>query len=253
MNTPVAFAALVWISVVGLAALRRRRRRGALVGAVGREHRTESRRSGHGRRVMTRTSSLGARRARRRRAGSASAQAPRSSPSRSTGSRSATTPPTGWRSTRATTRPRASTSTLRELQGLGRLDRQGRHRPRRCRPGRRRRGDRRGRPRRHDQDRSAWCSTRRRSTSSAARDSPITKPKDLEGKTLGAPPGDGQRQMFPAFAKLNGIDAEQGHLGQHRAGRQDRRRSPRSAWTPSADYTTGLPFYEKAMRQGQRR
>ena len=36
---------------------------------------------------------------------------------------------------------------------------------------------------------------------------PLTKPKDLEGKTLGAPPGDSQRQMFPAFAKLNGIDA----------------------------------------------
>src|SRR5260221_2944263 len=36
---------------------------------------------------------------------------------------------------------------------------------------------------------------------------PIVKPKDLEGKTLGAPPGDSQRQMFPAFAKITGIDA----------------------------------------------
>src|SRR6266404_1498964 len=36
---------------------------------------------------------------------------------------------------------------------------------------------------------------------------PLAKPKDLEGTTLGAPPGDSQRQMFPAFAKLNGIDA----------------------------------------------
>ena len=36
---------------------------------------------------------------------------------------------------------------------------------------------------------------------------PIPKPKDLEGATLGAPPGDGQRQVLPAFAKLNGIDA----------------------------------------------
>ena len=34
----------------------------------------------------------------------------------------------------------------------------------------------------------------------------ITKPKDLEGKKLGAPPFDGGRQMFPAFAKVNGID-----------------------------------------------
>ena len=38
------------------------------------------------------------------------------------------------------------------------------------------------------------------------KDAPITKPKDLEGKTVAAPPGDGQRQMVPAFARLNGID-----------------------------------------------
>jgi NitT/TauT family transport system substrate-binding protein len=34
----------------------------------------------------------------------------------------------------------------------------------------------------------------------------ITKPKDLEGKKLGAPTFDGGRQMFPAFAKANGLD-----------------------------------------------
>ena len=34
----------------------------------------------------------------------------------------------------------------------------------------------------------------------------ITKPKDLEGKTLGAPNFDGGRQMFPVFAKVNDID-----------------------------------------------
>src|SRR5207247_8088901 len=28
------------------------------------------------------------------------------------------------------------------------------------------------------------------------KDAPITRPKDLEGKTVGAPPGDGQRQVF---------------------------------------------------------
>src|SRR5262249_13598488 len=39
------------------------------------------------------------------------------------------------------------------------------------------------------------------------KDAPIVRPKDLEGKTVGAPPGDGQRQVFPAFAKLTGIDA----------------------------------------------
>ena len=34
----------------------------------------------------------------------------------------------------------------------------------------------------------------------------ISKPRDLEGKKLGAPSFDGGRQMFPAFAKANGID-----------------------------------------------
>ncbi len=78
---------------------------------------------------------------------------------------------------------------------------------------------------------------------------PLTKPKDLEGKTLGAPPGDSQRQMFPAFAKLTGIDAG------------------KVTWVnlePSAkiaavaekrmdgvgDYNTGLPLYEKAAGKG---
>jgi NitT/TauT family transport system substrate-binding protein len=36
---------------------------------------------------------------------------------------------------------------------------------------------------------------------------PIKTPKDLEGKTLAAPDADGARQLFPAFAKLAGIDA----------------------------------------------
>ncbi|MEO8080632.1 MAG: ABC transporter substrate-binding protein [Caldimonas sp.] len=81
------------------------------------------------------------------------------------------------------------------------------------------------------------------------KDSPITKPKDVEGKTIGAPPGDGQRQAWPAFAKLNNIDTS------------------KVTWVniePSAkiaalaekrvdlvgDYSTGLPFYEKAMGAG---
>jgi len=78
---------------------------------------------------------------------------------------------------------------------------------------------------------------------------PLAKPKDLEGATLGAPPGDSQRQMFPAFAKVNGIDAS------------------KVAWVniePAAktaavaekrmdgvgDYSTGLPLYEKAAGKG---
>ncbi|MEI7871437.1 MAG: ABC transporter substrate-binding protein [Alphaproteobacteria bacterium] len=79
--------------------------------------------------------------------------------------------------------------------------------------------------------------------------SPIAKPKDLEGKNLGAPPGDSQRQMFPGFAKLTGIDAS------------------KVTWVniePAAkiaalaekrldgvgDATTGLPLYEKASGKG---
>lgn len=37
-------------------------------------------------------------------------------------------------------------------------------------------------------------------------DSNIKAPKDLEGRTLAAPETDGGRQLFPAFAKANGID-----------------------------------------------
>jgi len=81
------------------------------------------------------------------------------------------------------------------------------------------------------------------------KEKPLAKPKDLEGKTLAAPPGDSQRQMFPAFAKVNGIDAA------------------KVTWVniePAAkiaavaekrvdgvgDYSTGLPLYEKAAGKG---
>ncbi len=37
-------------------------------------------------------------------------------------------------------------------------------------------------------------------------DSPITEPKDVEGKTIGAPANDGALKLFPAFAELTGID-----------------------------------------------
>jgi NitT/TauT family transport system substrate-binding protein len=81
------------------------------------------------------------------------------------------------------------------------------------------------------------------------KDRPVTKPKDLEGVTIGAPPGDSQRQMFPAFAKLHGLDtskitwvnvepaAKIAALAEKRV-------------DAVADYTTGLPFYEKAMGKG---
>lgn len=81
------------------------------------------------------------------------------------------------------------------------------------------------------------------------KDSPVTKPKDLEGKVIGAPPGDGQRQAWPAFAKLHKIDeskvtwvnieptAKIAALAEKRV-------------DVIGDYTTGLPFYEKAMGVG---
>jgi NitT/TauT family transport system substrate-binding protein len=81
------------------------------------------------------------------------------------------------------------------------------------------------------------------------REAPITKPKDLEGKSIGAPPGDGQRQMFPAFARLHGID--QGKVTWVNV--EPAAKVPALAEKrvdAVADYTTGLPFYEKALGKG---
>lgn len=81
-------------------------------------------------------------------------------------------------------------------------------------------------------------------------DNPVVNPKDLEGKTIGAPPGDGQRQIWPAFAKANNIDeskvtwvniepaAKIAALAEKRV-------------DAVADYTTGLPLYEKPMGEGK--
>ncbi|MCX7327436.1 MAG: ABC transporter substrate-binding protein [Hyphomicrobiales bacterium] len=38
-------------------------------------------------------------------------------------------------------------------------------------------------------------------------DGPIKTPKDMEGRTLGGPANDGALKLFPAFAKLAGVDA----------------------------------------------
>jgi NitT/TauT family transport system substrate-binding protein len=78
---------------------------------------------------------------------------------------------------------------------------------------------------------------------------PLAKPKDLEGASLGSPPGDSQRQMFPAFAKANGIDASKvtwvniepaAKIAAVAEKRMD----------GVGDYTTGLPLYEKAAGKG---
>ena len=81
------------------------------------------------------------------------------------------------------------------------------------------------------------------------KDAPITKPKDLEGKSVAAPPGDGQRQMFPAFARVNGIDATKvTWVNVEPAAKVPALAEKRV--DAVADYTTGLPFYEKAIGKG---
>jgi NitT/TauT family transport system substrate-binding protein len=78
------------------------------------------------------------------------------------------------------------------------------------------------------------------------KDTGITKPKDLEGKLLAAPPGDSQRQLFPAFAKVNGLDAAKVRwLNIEPAAKFVALAEKRADAVP--DYTTGQPFWEKAV------
>ena len=78
------------------------------------------------------------------------------------------------------------------------------------------------------------------------KDTCITKPKDLEGKLLAAPPGDSQRQLFPAFAKVNGLDASKVKwLNIEPAAKFVALAEKRADAVP--DYTTGQPFWEKAV------
>jgi NitT/TauT family transport system substrate-binding protein len=82
------------------------------------------------------------------------------------------------------------------------------------------------------------------------KDAAVTKPKDLEGKTIGAPPGDSQRQAWPAFAKMHHIDpdkvtwvnieptAKMAALAEKRV-------------DVIADYSTGMPFYDRALGPGK--
>jgi NitT/TauT family transport system substrate-binding protein len=81
------------------------------------------------------------------------------------------------------------------------------------------------------------------------KEAPITKPKDIEGKSVAAPPGDGQRQMFPAFARLHGIDQSKvTWVNVEPAAKVPALAEKRV--DAVADYTTGLPFYEKAIGKG---
>jgi NitT/TauT family transport system substrate-binding protein len=78
------------------------------------------------------------------------------------------------------------------------------------------------------------------------KDAGIATPKDLEGKTLAAPPGDAQRQLFPAFARINGLDAGKVKwLTIEPAAKFVALAEKRADAVP--DYTTGQPFWEKAV------
>ena len=81
------------------------------------------------------------------------------------------------------------------------------------------------------------------------KDNPVTKPKDLVGKTIGAPPGDSQRQAWPAFAKANGIDPDSvTWINIEPSAKYAALASKRV--DVIGDYATGAPFVEKAVGAG---
>ncbi|MCO5131863.1 MAG: ABC transporter substrate-binding protein [Xanthobacteraceae bacterium] len=77
-------------------------------------------------------------------------------------------------------------------------------------------------------------------------DMPIRKPKDLEGHTIAAPPGDGQRQIWPAFAKLHGIDMDKVTWVNVEPSAKVAAVSEKRV-DAVGDYLTGQPNYDKAM------
>ena len=79
--------------------------------------------------------------------------------------------------------------------------------------------------------------------------SPILKPKDLEGHTIGAPPGDGQRQMWPAFAKLTGVDSDKVTWVNIEPAAKTAALVEKRV-DAIGDYTTGLPLHEKGAGKG---
>lgn len=74
----------------------------------------------------------------------------------------------------------------------------------------------------------------------------ITKPKDLEGKTIAAPPGDAQRLMFGAFAIINNFDAGKvTWVNIDPAAKFVTLAEKRADAVP--DYMNAQPFWEKAV------
>jgi NitT/TauT family transport system substrate-binding protein len=85
-----------------------------------------------------------------------------------------------------------------------------------------------------------------------AKDSPIKAPKDLEGKTIAAPPGDAQRVLFPAFAEVAGVDAKKVEwLNIDPTAKVSALIGRRT--DAVGTYYTDLPMFEKAMGKGQLR
>lgn len=77
-------------------------------------------------------------------------------------------------------------------------------------------------------------------------DMPLRSPKDLVGKSIGAPPGDSQRMAWPAFARQNGIDpASVTWVNVEPTAKVPALAAKRVDGT--ADLTTGLYNYQKAM------
>ena len=85
-----------------------------------------------------------------------------------------------------------------------------------------------------------------------AKDSPIKTPKDLEGKTIAAPPGDAQRVLFPAFAEVAGVDAKKVEwLNIDPTAKVSALIGKRA--DAVGTYYTDLPMFEKAMGKGELR
>lgn len=82
------------------------------------------------------------------------------------------------------------------------------------------------------------------------KDKPLRTPQDLAGKTIGAPPGDGQRMAWPAFARKNNIDpASVTWVNVEPSAKVAALAAKRVDGV--ADFITGKPNYEKAMGEDQ--
>lgn len=82
------------------------------------------------------------------------------------------------------------------------------------------------------------------------KDSGITHPKDLVGKTVGVPAADTHKVMFPAFAKIIGIDPKQVHFVNIEPAAKTAALATRKV-DAIFDLYTGLPFHTKAIPADQ--